>query len=47
MYGDLTDRKMIEKIRQTFDSHESNYHEVLLYAKNSEYDNLTVKSNRN
>ncbi|XP_037541075.1 potassium voltage-gated channel subfamily H member 5-like [Nematolebias whitei] len=34
MYGDLTDRKMIEKIRQTFDSHESNYHEVLLYAKN-------------
>ncbi|XP_037837352.1 potassium voltage-gated channel subfamily H member 5 [Kryptolebias marmoratus] len=34
MYGDLTDRKTIEKISQTFDSHEPNYHEVLLYTKN-------------
>ncbi|XP_014890573.1 potassium voltage-gated channel subfamily H member 5-like [Poecilia latipinna] len=34
MYGDLTDKKTIDKIRQTFDSHESNFHEVLLYTKN-------------
>uniref|UniRef100_A0A3Q2G6S7 Potassium voltage-gated channel, subfamily H (eag-related), member 5a n=1 Tax=Cyprinodon variegatus TaxID=28743 RepID=A0A3Q2G6S7_CYPVA len=34
MYGDLTDKKTIDKIRQTFDNLESNFHEVLLYAKN-------------
>ncbi|KAM4712807.1 voltage-gated delayed rectifier potassium channel KCNH5-like [Anableps anableps] len=34
MYGDLTDKKTIDKIKQTFDSHESNFHEVLLYTKN-------------
>ncbi|MEQ2260271.1 Potassium voltage-gated channel subfamily H member 5, partial [Xenotaenia resolanae] len=34
MYGDLTDKKTIDKIRQTFDNHESNFHEVLLYTKN-------------
>lgn len=47
MYGDLTDRKTIEKIRQTFDSHESNFHEVLLYAKNSEYHNALFQNNTN
>ncbi|XP_026175082.1 potassium voltage-gated channel subfamily H member 5-like [Mastacembelus armatus] len=34
MYGDLTDKKTIDKIRQTFDSYESNFFEVLLYTKN-------------
>ncbi|CAK6962291.1 potassium voltage-gated channel subfamily H member 5a [Scomber scombrus] len=34
MYGDLTDKKTIDKIRQTFDNYESNFYEVLLYAKN-------------
>ncbi|KAG7242959.1 hypothetical protein INR49_017650, partial [Caranx melampygus] len=34
MYGDLTDKKTIDKIRQTFDNYESNFYEVLLYSKN-------------
>ncbi|XP_059211878.1 potassium voltage-gated channel subfamily H member 5-like [Centropristis striata] len=34
MYGDLTDKKMIDNIRQTFDNYESNFYEVLLYTKN-------------
>ncbi|XP_077408205.1 voltage-gated delayed rectifier potassium channel KCNH5-like isoform X1 [Vanacampus margaritifer] len=34
MYGDLTDRTTIDNIRQTFDSYESNFYEVLLYTKN-------------
>ncbi|XP_023258781.1 potassium voltage-gated channel subfamily H member 5-like [Seriola lalandi dorsalis] len=34
MYGDLTDKKTIDKIKQTFDSYESNFYEVLLYTKN-------------
>ncbi|KAF1376595.1 hypothetical protein PFLUV_G00213100 [Perca fluviatilis] len=34
MYGDLTDKKTIERIRQTFDNYESNFYEVLLYTKN-------------
>ncbi|KAG7457381.1 potassium voltage-gated channel subfamily H member 5-like [Solea senegalensis] len=34
MYGDLTDKKTIDKIRQTFDSYESTFSEVLLYTKN-------------
>ncbi|XP_070705668.1 voltage-gated delayed rectifier potassium channel KCNH5-like [Pempheris klunzingeri] len=34
MYGDLTDKKTIDKIRRTFDSYESNFYEVLLYTKN-------------
>ncbi|KAF3702827.1 Potassium voltage-gated channel subfamily H member 5 Ether-a-go-go potassium channel 2 [Channa argus] len=34
MYGDLTDKKTIDKIRQTFDTYESNFYEVLLYTKN-------------
>lgn len=37
MYGDLTDRNTIDKIKQTFDSYESNFYEVLLYTKNSKY----------
>ncbi|XP_078145993.1 voltage-gated delayed rectifier potassium channel KCNH5-like isoform X1 [Centroberyx gerrardi] len=34
MYGDLTDKKTIDKIRQAFDNYESHFFEVLLYAKN-------------
>ncbi|XP_062326124.1 potassium voltage-gated channel subfamily H member 5 [Osmerus eperlanus] len=34
MYGELTDKKTIEKVRQTFDNYESNCFEVLLYRKN-------------
>uniref|UniRef100_A0A3B4ZCR1 Potassium voltage-gated channel subfamily H member 5-like n=1 Tax=Stegastes partitus TaxID=144197 RepID=A0A3B4ZCR1_9TELE len=34
MYGDLTDKKTIDSIRQTFNSYESNFYEVLLYTKN-------------
>ncbi|XP_070781612.1 voltage-gated delayed rectifier potassium channel KCNH5 [Enoplosus armatus] len=34
MYGDLTDKKTIDKIRQTFDNYESHFYEVLLYTKN-------------
>lgn len=37
MYGDLTDKKTIDKIRKTFDNYESHFYEVLLYTKNSEY----------
>ncbi|KAI6067971.1 Potassium voltage-gated channel subfamily H member 5 [Aix galericulata] len=35
MYGELTDKKTIEKVRQTFDNYESNCFEILLYKKNS------------
>ncbi|XP_043930491.1 LOW QUALITY PROTEIN: potassium voltage-gated channel subfamily H member 5 [Protopterus annectens] len=34
MYGELTDKKTIEKVRQTFDNYEMNCFEVLLYKKN-------------
>ncbi|XP_012680142.2 potassium voltage-gated channel subfamily H member 5a [Clupea harengus] len=34
MYGELTDKNTIEKVRQTFDNYESNSFEVLLYKKN-------------
>ncbi|XP_076149450.1 voltage-gated delayed rectifier potassium channel KCNH5 [Alosa pseudoharengus] len=34
MYGELTDKKTIEKVRETFDNYESNCFEVLLYRKN-------------
>lgn len=44
MYGDLTDKKTIEKIRQNFDSYESNFYEVLLYTKNSEYHYRVTKN---
>ncbi|XP_056150853.1 LOW QUALITY PROTEIN: potassium voltage-gated channel subfamily H member 5-like [Lampris incognitus] len=33
MYGELSDKKTIDKIRQTFDNYESNFYEVLLYTK--------------
>ncbi|XP_063803331.1 potassium voltage-gated channel subfamily H member 5 isoform X4 [Pseudophryne corroboree] len=33
MYGELTDKKTVEKVRQTFDNYESNCFEVLLYKK--------------
>ncbi|XP_016151034.1 potassium voltage-gated channel subfamily H member 5 [Sinocyclocheilus grahami] len=34
MYGELTDKKTIEKVRQAFDNYESNCFQVLLYRKN-------------
>ncbi|XP_065113281.1 potassium voltage-gated channel subfamily H member 5a isoform X2 [Paramisgurnus dabryanus] len=34
MYGELTDKKTTDKVRQTFDNYESNCFEVLLYKKN-------------
>ncbi|KAL6106042.1 kcnh5 [Pungitius sinensis] len=34
MYGELTDKKSIDKVRQTFDSYESDCFEILLYRKN-------------
>uniref|UniRef100_A0A8C4F3E6 Potassium voltage-gated channel subfamily H member 5 n=1 Tax=Dicentrarchus labrax TaxID=13489 RepID=A0A8C4F3E6_DICLA len=34
MYGDLTDKNTIDKIRKTFDNYESQFYEVLLYTKN-------------
>ncbi|MCJ8743685.1 hypothetical protein PDJAM_G00096980 [Pangasius djambal] len=34
MYGELTDKKTIDNVRQTFDNYESNCFEVLLYKKN-------------
>lgn len=41
MYGELTDKKTIDKVRQTFDNYESNCFEILLYKKNSEYNRQT------
>ncbi|XP_061741730.1 potassium voltage-gated channel subfamily H member 5 isoform X2 [Nerophis ophidion] len=34
MYGELTDKKTTDKVRQTFDNYESNCFEILLYRKN-------------
>nr|XP_020467237.1 potassium voltage-gated channel subfamily H member 5-like isoform X2 [Monopterus albus] len=34
MYGELTDKKTIDKVRQTFDNYESSCFEILLYRKN-------------
>ncbi|KAL2098629.1 hypothetical protein ACEWY4_005109 [Coilia grayii] len=34
MYGELTDKKTVEKVREAFDNYESNCFEVLLYRKN-------------
>lgn len=42
MYGELTDKKTIDKVRETFDNYESNCFEVLLYRKNSECSHLIV-----
>lgn len=38
MYGELTDKKTIDKVRKAFDNYESNCFEVLLYKKNSKWD---------
>ena len=46
MYGELTDKKTIEKVRQTFDNYESNCFEVLLYRKNSECPPLHPRKRR-
>lgn len=43
MYGDLTDKRTIDKIRRTFDNYESQFYEVLLYTKNSECRPLTFR----
>lgn len=42
MYGELTDKKTTDKVKETFASYESNCFEVLLYRKNSECSNLIV-----
>lgn len=42
MYGDLTDKKTIDKIQRTFDNYESDFYEVLLYTKNSECQNRVL-----
>ncbi|XP_034418677.1 potassium voltage-gated channel subfamily H member 5 [Cyclopterus lumpus] len=34
MYGELTDKKSIDNVRQTFDNYESDCFEILLYRKN-------------
>lgn len=43
MYGELTDKKTVDKVRQTFDNYESNCFEVLLYKKNSEYNRTSCR----
>lgn len=42
MYGDLTDKKTIDKIRQNFNNYESNFYEVLLYTKSRESEDAHV-----
>ncbi|KAM7419959.1 hypothetical protein PAMA_016863 [Pampus argenteus] len=34
MYGELTDKEMTEKVRQTFESYDMNSFEILMYKKN-------------
>ncbi|KAK2817559.1 hypothetical protein Q5P01_025750 [Channa striata] len=34
MYGELTDKEMCEKVRQTFENYEMNSFEILMYKKN-------------
>lgn len=36
MYGELTDKDMAEKVRQTFENYEMNSFEILMYKKNRE-----------
>lgn len=36
MYGELTDKDMTEKVRQTFENYEMNSFEILMYKKNRE-----------
>lgn len=40
MYGELTDKDTIEKVRQTFENYEMNSFEILMYKKNSEYQTI-------
>lgn len=40
MYGELTDKDTVEKVRQTFENYEMNSFEILMYKKNSEYPRL-------
>lgn len=40
MYGELTDKDTVEKVRQTFENYEMNSFEILMYKKNSEYRRL-------
>lgn len=35
MYGELTDKETIDKVRQTFENYEMNSFEILMYKKNS------------
>ena len=44
MYGELTDKKTIDKVRQTFDNYESQCFEVLLYRKNRECSKVVYPS---
>lgn len=37
MYGELTDKEMSEKVRQTFENYEMNSFEILMYKKNRKY----------
>nr|4LLO_B Chain B, Potassium voltage-gated channel subfamily H member 1 [Mus musculus]4LLO_D Chain D, Potassium voltage-gated channel subfamily H member 1 [Mus musculus]4LLO_F Chain F, Potassium voltage-gated channel subfamily H member 1 [Mus musculus]4LLO_H Chain H, Potassium voltage-gated channel subfamily H member 1 [Mus musculus] len=34
MYGELTDKDTVEKVRQTFENYEMNSFEILMYKKN-------------
>lgn len=36
MYGELTEKEMSEKVRQTFENYEMNSFEILMYKKNRE-----------
>lgn len=42
MYGELTDKEMTEKVRQTFENYEMNSFEILMYKKNREYSTVYV-----
>lgn len=42
MYGELTDKEMSEKVRQTFESYEMNSFEILMYKKNREFQRVPV-----
>lgn len=43
MYGELTDKDTVEKVRQTFENYEMNSFEILMYKKNSEYRRLRAR----
>lgn len=44
MYGELTDKDTIEKVRQTFENYEMNSFEILMYKKNSEYQTALISA---